>query len=110
MAFTALSLRHVDRSLQSLDDLVGIAGIDGVLSRAREARQDKYSGIILVLRSNIFLGDQVHPVAQRGDEADMIHVTIFGPICSRPPDDGCYRRNADFRRCSVPLPASGTIT
>jgi hypothetical protein len=76
VAFTALSLWHVDRSLQSLGDLVGIIGIDDqrffeVLSGAGEARQDKHSGIMLVLRSNIFLGDQVHSVAQRGDETDM---------------------------------------
>jgi hypothetical protein len=38
------------------------------MSRASEARQDEHTWVIRILRSDIFLGDEVHAVTQRGYE------------------------------------------
>src|SRR3546814_16594613 len=45
--------------------------IGELLGRAREAREDEHARILGILRRDIFLGDEVHPVAKRGDEADL---------------------------------------
>src|SRR3546814_11433331 len=39
--------------------------------RAREAREDEHARILRILRRDIFLGDEVHPVAQRRHQADL---------------------------------------
>ena len=62
--------RHRQRLLDRVADRLGIVGIDqqrgrAFHRRAGEARQDQHAGILRVLRRHIFLGDQVHAVAQR---------------------------------------------
>jgi Glycosyltransferase family 20 len=51
--------------------IVGIhdQGAFKLLGRARELRQDEHAGVIRRLCRNIFLGDEVHTVAQGRDEA-----------------------------------------
>src|SRR3546814_12130903 len=39
--------------------------------RAREAREDEHARILRILRRDIFLVDEVHPVAQRRHQADL---------------------------------------
>src|SRR5271157_1256982 len=38
------------------------------MSRASETRQDKYTWVIGVLRGDIFLGNEIHTITQRGHE------------------------------------------
>jgi len=38
------------------------------MSRAGEPRQDKHAWVIGILRGNIFLGNEIHTITQRGHE------------------------------------------
>src|SRR3546814_4643607 len=75
-SFDLFSLRHPDRLHDGVADLVLAVGIDeqGVLQLkrgAREARQDEDARIVGILGGDIFLGDEVHAVAQRRDQRDL---------------------------------------
>src|SRR3546814_3685191 len=68
----ALGERHVHRGPDRARDLSAIVRVNEqrigeLLGRAREAREDEYARIFGILRRDIFLGDEVHPVAKRGD-------------------------------------------
>ena len=64
-------------------DAVDVIGIDQqgapqLARRARKPRQDQHPRVLLVLRGDIFLGDEIHPVPQRRDHSKLSH-----PIESR---------------------------
>src|ERR1700720_336914 len=61
-------------------DVVGVhdQGAFEFLGGARELRQDEHAGVIRRLRRHIFLGDEVHAVAQGRDEADAGHAIKSG--------------------------------
>ena len=69
MTLFALRQRHFQRALDSFADVLDRMRIDeqcvGHLQRgAGELRQDQHAGIFRILRGHIFLGDQVHAIAQ----------------------------------------------
>ena len=71
----AFGQRHLQRAAQGVGQVLGAVGVDQqgfghLFRRPGKARQDQHPGIGRVLCRDIFLGDQVHPVAQRGDHAD----------------------------------------
>src|SRR3546814_5292804 len=78
--------------------------IGELLGRAREAREDEHARILGILRRDIFLGDEVHPVAKRGDEADLggaIESEQF--VAAETPVDVADRDEIDVRMRAVEL-------
>jgi len=72
----ALFARHGDRALYRLRDIVGVVGIDDqrllkILGRAGKSRQHQNARVVVVLGRHIFLGDEIHAVAQWRDETDL---------------------------------------
>ena len=66
---------HPQSGIEPLGDLVRVVRIDldrapKLLGCSGEARQHEHARVLRVLRCDIFLGDEVHAVAQRRDEAD----------------------------------------
>ena len=75
VALLSLGEPHLERHLDIVGHLLDIVGIDDqrflhLLGRAGKARQNEHAGIVRVLCGNVFLGDEVHAVAQRRDQAD----------------------------------------
>ena len=73
MPFAPLGQRHRERLADSRRDTVRIVRIDeqrrfAFMSRSSETRQDKHSRVVGILRSDIFLGNEVHSVTQWGHE------------------------------------------
>src|SRR3546814_15826829 len=75
VAFPSLLDTHVSRGLQPLGHAFGVVGIDDqcslhLFAAAGETRQHQHARVIRILRCDIFLGDPIHAVTQRLDEAD----------------------------------------
>src|SRR3546814_6655856 len=72
----AFAQRHVERGPQCAGDLFVIERIDEqrfghLLGGAGEAREDEDAGVFRVLRGDIFIGDQIHAVADRRYQPDL---------------------------------------
>ena len=75
VALLALGKSHLERNLDGVGHLLDVVGIDDerllhLLGGAGKARKDENAGIVRVLCRNVFLGDEVHAVAQRRHQAD----------------------------------------
>ena len=84
-AILALTQRHGQRGVQRLGNLVRVVRIDqqggGKLARgAGKARQHEHARVLRVLCGHIFLGHQVHAIAQRRHQAHprLAHVAGHG--------------------------------
>ena len=67
--------RHVDRLDQRVGEAVDVVRIDDerlvqLLRRARQRAQHQHA-VLVVARRDELLGDEVHPVVQRADDAEV---------------------------------------
>ncbi len=87
MALLAFGQGHAQGGLDGLGHALGVVGVDQqrlleLLGRAGEARQHQHAGVLRVLRHHVFLGHQVHAVAQRCDQAHARHAAQAGHALS----------------------------
>ena len=76
VALAALLERHVQGAFQRGRDRVRLVRIDDqgaveLLRRAGELRQHQHARVFGILRGQILLGDEIHPVAQRRHHRDV---------------------------------------
>ncbi len=87
MPLPPLGTRHAERHLDRVRHLLGVVGIDDEgslhpLGGAGEARQDEHARIERVLRGHVFLGHEIHAVAQRrhhGNTRVAVHLRQLAP-------------------------------
>ena len=73
--------RHRERDVQRGSALVHVVGVHDqrlrkLARRARELAQDEHAAIV-VSRGDELLGDQIHPVVQAADEAEIGAAIVF---------------------------------